>query len=180
MSHGVLIQNKVAALNIDAFNRAVISASAIDNGNVFNLLSKSSTAGSEVWLATQPATGSLVNLWMAYEPEVVQTVSGNSTYKGIDPDPRNFYNIAGDVFSAFKLQVGDIITVTADAIGGSKSSNEYVVATNEDYELNWSATTIASGVNLKLMDTTYMSIGSGSAIGTQRVTAYQFEVISVA
>ena len=43
---------------------------------------------------------------MAAEPEVVLT---DEKYKGLDPDIRNFYNVSGTVYSAFKPQVGDII-----------------------------------------------------------------------
>ncbi len=182
MSHGVLVQEKVAALNIDSLNRSCYSASSIDNGNVFNLLTKTaagtlSSTGSEVWTATAPntLTGSSTDIWMAYEPEVVVTVSGTQKFKGIDPDPRNFYNIAGDVFSAFKLQLGDLLLMTTDCLTGSVKS-AYAIVNDGVYTLLWSATTPASGIVLKYLAESYISIGTGS-IGTQRVTAYKFEVV---
>ena len=58
-------------------------------------------------------------IWMAYSPEVVVTVSGSNKFKGIDPDVRNFVNLNGDVFSAFKPQVGDILKMTVDGITGN-------------------------------------------------------------
>jgi hypothetical protein len=174
----ILVQNAVQAMNIDALNRSAISTSAdIDNGNVFYLASKSSTAGEEeVWVATQPATASGLklslsllgttylsiadgaigtqrvtayqfevvdnssNLWMAYSPEIVTvvTATGNK-YRGLTPDPREFTNIEGEVFSAFKPQVGDIITLTAEAITGTKGSNTFAVAANGAYTLAWAA-----------------------------------------
>ena len=178
MSHGILVQEKVAALNIDSYNRSVVSASAIDNGNVFNLLTRSVTgsSGCEVWTATQIATGSTVDIWMAYEPEVVLVNSGNSYYKGIDPDPRNFYNVAGTVFSAFKPQIGDILTMTADSLSSS-SKAAYAVATVGTYKLTWGANSIA-GLSLRFLSDTYLSIGSG-AIDTQRVAAFKFEVVTI-
>jgi len=174
MAYGVLIQNKVQASDVDALNRPAKCASAVENGMVFNLLTVSSTTGEEeVWVATAPATGALSNLWMAYEPEVNIT---DSKYKGLDPDPRNFIIPATKVFSAFRPQLGDIITLTGDVLTGS--ANDYAVATDADFQLNWGASAV-SGLSLKLIETTYISIGLGS-IGTQRVTAYKFEVVALA
>ena len=176
--HGILIQKSVEAENIDSLNRSVVGAVDIDNGNVFTLSSYSATAGQgEVWSAATPVTGSLANLWMAYEPEVVITLAGTKQYKGLSPDPRDFYNIAGNVFSAFKPQIGDIIVLTDEALAGTKGSNGYVVATNADMHLNWAAAAV-SGLSLKLQATTYVSIADGS-IGTQRKTAYKFEVVAI-
>lgn len=79
-------------------------------------------------------------VWMAYSPEVVTVVSGTKKYKGINPDPREFTNLSGEVFSAFKPQVGDIITITADGIGTTAiGTNTYAVAKNGQYKLDWAA-----------------------------------------
>lgn len=178
MSHNVLIQNSVQAENINALNRSAVGTADIDNGNIFYLVTKSATAGlGEVWVATQPATGSALlfsmkllgttyisiadgsigiqratayqfevvqnttGFWMAYSPEVVVTVSGSNKFKGIDPDVRNFTNLNGDVFSAFKPQIGDILTLTADGIGTTAiGTNTFAVAKNGQYKLDWAAT----------------------------------------
>jgi hypothetical protein len=175
--HGVLIPEQIAAMNVDSYNRSAYSASAssIDNGMVFSLSGKVSTSGSgaEVYKIVTPATGSLSGLWMAYSGEEV--VLTDLKYKGLDPNPRNFYNEIGKVFSAYKPQVGDIILLTAEALTGTKSSNEYVVAANGAMQLTWSATSV-EGLTYKLLGSQYISIGSG-AIDTQRVTAYEFECI---
>lgn len=174
MAYGVVIQDRVQASNVDALNRSAKSASLVENGYVCNLLTRSSTAGEgEVWVATAPATGALSNLWMVYSPEVVIT---DSKYKGLNPDPRDFSIAIGQVFDVFQPQLGDIITITADSLTGS--ANTHAVATDGDFQLNWGASAV-SGLSLKLLATTYISIGLGS-IGTQRVTAYRFEVVAVA
>lgn len=182
MSHGILNMNMTRAMNVDSLLRsAVTAADDLDNGNVVNLLTQSSTAGmSEVWLATKPLSAGtlLVNLWMVADPEVVVTYSGSSAYKGIDPNVQNFYVKGTNVFRAFMLSVGDIIELSADALGGTKGVNGFVVATNNTYKLTWAAAAI-SGVSLKLIGTTYVSLGSG-AIDTQRVTMYKFEVVALA
>jgi len=177
MAYGVVVLDKVQAMNIDALNRTAKSSALIENGMVFALSGKETGEGeTEMWTAVQPATGAnLTHLWMAYSPEIVDT---NAQYRGLDPDPRNFAHAIGDPISCFKPQIGDIITLTDDVITGTKSTNTFVVATNADYQLNWGASAV-SGLSLKLLGTTYISIGLGS-IGTQRVTAYQFEVVAIA
>jgi hypothetical protein len=175
--HGVLIPEAIAALNIDSYNRSVISsASSIDNGMVFQCTTKAWTSGSgaEVFNIAAPATGSLVNLWMAYSgDEIVLT---DSKYKGLDPDPRNFFNAQGKVFSAFKPQVGDIILLSGEAITGTVDA--YANAANTAYQLTWSATSAGTGLlSFKKLATKYISLATG-AIDTQRVTAYELECIS--
>jgi hypothetical protein len=180
MAYGVIVQTKVAALNTDSKNRAAVSAAAYENGSVGNLLTKSTTAGeSEVWVLTAPVTGALTNLWMVYEPEIDILTSGTSKYKGLNPDPRVFRNEIGDVFTVFQPALGDLITMSADAVAGTKSTNGFVVATNAAQKLTWAAAAV-SGLSLKLIaPDSYISIGSG-AIDTQRITAYLFEVVAVA
>jgi hypothetical protein len=181
-SHGVLIPVAVAALNVDSWNRSCVSASAIDNGNVLLLSTKSATAGqAEAWTASAPVTSYLQNLWMAYEPEIVTTISGTSYYKGLDPDPRNFYNAIGSVFSAFLVQMGDIVTLTADALDGAYNPGvtTHVIATNAaGIKLSWNAGIGTGQLSLKLQKVTYISVATGG-VDTQRVTAYQFEAVLV-
>jgi len=130
MAQNVLIQNQVAALNVDSYNRSAVHASAaVDNGNLVVLSALSSTAGeAEVWTALTPSTGNgLTGLWMVYEPPIVLSAS---KYKGLDPDPRNFSIPATKVFSCFKPQLNDIVTMTADGLAGTQSANTFVNATD--------------------------------------------------
>jgi hypothetical protein len=177
MAHGVLIPEQIAAINIDSLNRSVFtsSASAIDNGFVFTCTTKVNTSGSgaEVFNIATPSSGSLGGLWMAYSgDEIVVT---ESKYKGLDPDPRNFYNATSKVFSAYRPQVGDIILLTGAAIDGTV--NSYAVATASTYMLTWGANSI-DGLSYKLLGTKYISIGTG-AIDSQRVTAYELECVHI-
>jgi len=181
MTHGIIVANKIAASDIDALNRVAVSASDIDNGWVFELLTRSATSGeSEVWVATASA-GTLTNIWMAYSPEIVTTVSGSNKFKGLDSDPLNFYNIAGDMIDVFRPQVGDIITLTADSLSTASAVVEsaYAVVTSGQFKLYWSAAA-ASGLTLKYLETTYVSKPTGAIGETQRVAAYKFAVSAVA
>jgi len=177
-THNVLILNKVAAQTNPALNRSAYSASALDNGWVFNLQEQNTTVtgATEVWNAKQPATGSLIGLWMAASPEVVLSNTGTSYYRGINPDPRNFYTSASTVFDAFKPMPGDIITLTADALD-STTEQAFAVAAVTNFEFTWAAAPAGtSTMCLRYLSTTYISIGSG-AIDNQRVEAYKFEVL---
>lgn len=183
MANGVLIKNRVAAQNVDSYNRSAVASSALDinNGWIMRLDSQSASAGYlEVWNVGAPvSTGSkLKGVWMACSPEVVVTAAGTKQYKGIDPDPRDFTNIGGKVFDAFKPVVGDIITITADGVSGSPSTGLYVnPQSSGSYTLAFGASATADALNLYMIQETYVSIGSG-AIDTQRVLAYKFEVLA--
>lgn len=176
MSHAVLVKSKVAAMDVGSYNRSVVSGSdAIDNGNIFGLAAQGTSAsGLEVWTVVTPATGSLGGMWMAASPEVPITVDGTLVYKGLNSDPRNFYNVGGTPFDAIKLVVGDIVTLTVDAFDTAPSA--FAVATNATGKFTAAAGHVAGVCCLRYLATTYISIGSGN-IDNQRVAAYKMEVI---
>lgn len=176
MTHAVLIKNQVAAMNVAAYNRSVVSGSdAVDNGNVFSLAAQGSSASAaEVWTVVTPVTGSLDKLWMAASPEVPITVDGTLVYKGLNSDPRNFYNVGGTPFDAIKLVPGDIITLTLDAFDTAPSA--FAVAATGSGKFTAASGHVAGVCCLRYLATTYISIGSGG-IDSQRVTAYKMEVI---
>jgi hypothetical protein len=181
MSYGVLIPNAIMATNIDSLNRTVVDAVAIENGQVLVMGARSTTAGlSEVFEISQPASSgsNLTGLWMAYSgDEIVLT---DARYKGIDPDVRNFINAAAKPFSAYKPMLGDIITLTDDAITGTYSAGvtTHINATNADWQLNWGNSQTASVLSYKLLGVKYISLATG-AIDTQRVVAYEFECVGL-
>lgn len=178
-NHGIMIPAQVVAANVDAYVRSAKGSADLDNGNVVALSALTGVSGErEVWTAAQPATGAtLTNLWMVGEPEIVLT---DSKYKNIDPNVQNFFVASGKVFTCFRLALGDIVSLSADALGGTISTNTYVVATNGTYKLTWAASAV-SGVSLKLLATEYVSLPTTGAIGeTQRVTMYRFEVAALA
>lgn len=183
MAHAVIEMNAVASENVDALNRSAICTTApLDAGNVFQLASKSTTAGqSEVWLATAPATGALTNLWMAGEVKYIDvTTATGLTFRNIDMNPQDGFHAQNAVFDAFKPQIGDIITMTADAFTGGAigSGNTFATAANGVFTLTGGAAAI-EGLSLSLLKTTYISIGNGTLGSTQRTTAYQFEVVAI-
>jgi hypothetical protein len=181
MTHAVLVPSMIAAMNIDSLNRSVLSASAIDNGNVFAMgaeYTSASLALTEVFAISQPTAGSATGMWMAYSgDEIVLT---DAKYKGLDPDPRNFYNAAGKVFSAFKPQVGDIVVLTADGFSNTFSSHTYATGQADSYQLLWTTgdSGSAGGLTYKYIATTYISLATGG-IDSQRVAAYKLECVKI-
>lgn len=178
-NHTVLIPNKAAFKNIDSYTRPALSQQDMDNGYVFNLTGKEVTSGCEVWTVTVPATGSLSGLWMAYEPELPFVLSGTRKYNGLGTI-QDFYVSASLVFTAVKPQVGDIITVTAEAFTSGTApttTNCYANAVNGAFTLTAAAVS-GAGQSWKFLGYTYIPSADGS-IGSGRITAYQLECIIV-
>jgi len=177
--HSVLIPSMIAAMNIDSLNRSVMSASPIDNGNVFAMGAEYTSASAqltEVFAINQPTAGSGAGLWMAYSGDEIPLTDGK--YKGLSPDPRDFYSVAGKVFSAYKPQVGDIIVLTGEGFANTFSSHTYAAPIADSYLLQWESAAAATGLCYKYIATTYISIGGG-IISTGRTTAYKLECISI-
>ena len=174
MSYGVMIPVAIAATNVDAWNRsAICSASILENGGLVALLTKSSTTGeSELWTATVPATADIMKDWIVYDPELVWT----SSYRGLDPDVRNYTIAVGRTFSCFKPQTGDLILMDTDCFTGAKGVNTFANATNAQVQFVWGATQSASCISLSYVATQYISFGTG-AMDDQRQVAYLMEVI---
>ena len=178
MTHAILISTKMAAKNIDAYNRSAICAADVDNGWLVYLdgiYDPSVDGYDEVFHAKAPASGSLTNLWMAVSPENVLT---DSKYLGLDPDVRNFTNSASKVFDVKYLHPGDQFEISAQGLTGTAESAFAVAqATSGCGKWLWSAAPSGSLTSAKYLATNYISIGTGSAIGSQRVSSYLFEVL---
>jgi len=175
MAYGVINPVAVMATNVDSLNRSCVSATDVEQGGPLGLLALSTTAGeAEVWTASIPATGSLDQVWMAYDPELVWTGS----YRGLNPDVRDYIITATRIFSAFKLEENDLILMSADAFSAAKSTNTFANTTNGGAQFVWGASQSNDCVALKYRATKYFSIGTG-AMDDQRFTAYLMEVLPV-
>jgi hypothetical protein len=182
-AHGVVRFDKPQFTDLDSLNRVGVCATALDNGWVAQLLSQGTAASgqTEVWTATVPtsANSGLKNLWMAASPEIVLTTVGNNSYKGLDADPQNFSNVVGQMIDFVRLEIGDILTMTAECF--TNAQNTYAVATNNDWTLNFSGSNPGTGLTLKYLATTFISKGVLGAVSeTQQVTAYKMQVIATA
>jgi hypothetical protein len=176
-NHAVVIANKMVAKDVDSYVRPVIAQQDIDNGNIFSLTAKSSTAGeSEVWDVVVPTTGSLTGLWMALEPELPFLKNGTRQYNGLGTI-QDFYTAASTVFTAVKLSAGDIITLTAEAFA-SGSTLGFGLAKNGKFTWTGAAAiTTDVGAVIQYLGTTYIPSADG-AIASGRIAAYQYQVLT--
>ena len=177
MSYGVMIPVAIAATNVDAWNRSCISYAgqgAFENGGIVGMTTKSATVGeSELWNAYKPVTATLPYVWMVYDPELVWTGS----YRGLDPDVRNYRIEEGTTFSTFLPQVHDLVLMSADCFANSIGAYTFANALNTVPQLTWDTTQAGSyAFSMKWLATQYISIGTG-AINNQRIDAYLMEVI---
>ena len=115
MAHGFIIESMIQAKNIDALNRSVTSAIDVDGGGLVSL-AYPTTKGNDVWTASAPADGALGGLWIAYNPEVKYIDVNGKRYAGLSADIRDYTNIAGETFDAFKPKVGDELIISIDAV----------------------------------------------------------------
>ena len=179
MSNSVMIPNALAATNIDSYNRTGVSALTLYNGNMVILSAYGAASGeAEAFTAIAPSTSNgLKDVWMVYDPELVWTGS----YRGLDPDIRNFSVAAGNVFSMFRPQVGDIFTITEDGLAtgtGPAGTATHIKATDgSGVKPEWVNAVSTTVFCAKYIALSYISIGTG-AMDNQRVTAYQFEVVT--
>jgi hypothetical protein len=174
MSYGVLIPGAIQATSNDSLVKsAKCTTGALENGNVISLGALSTTAGEdEVYVAATPATASLETAiyYMVNEPVNVLT---DSKYLGLNDDPRNFNIAANKIFTCFKPKVGDEVMISADGLGGTKSSNTFVVPADNTGELTWASASTGVSLAYELKDTITQSIPEGQFYNT-RVAFYKF------
>lgn len=171
----VVIKKRVAAYNVDSYNRTAVCESTIDNGCIFKLASYSETDGEGiVWKAEQAAEAD-TGLWMATSPEVVTVTDAMGVeYRGLNVDPRAFTNIAGKMIDATKLVEGDIIEMTGDGITGI-DTNEYLVPDTTGFKLKAQGSA-GSGFCLHKIGTSILHVG-GAMIAKSHPVTYKYEVV---
>lgn len=174
MANNVVIKSRVAAYNVDAYNRTAVCAEDIENGCVFKLTKYSVNEDeSMVWQAEQ-ASATDTGLWMATSPEVVIIRDGMGVeYKGLNVDPRAFVNYAGNMIDATKLIPGDIIEMTCANITNADTM-EYLVPDTANFKLTGSATA-GTGLCLHKIGTSILHIGSSMMQDSHPVT-YKYVV----
>jgi hypothetical protein len=117
MAYGVLIESMIQAKNIDALNRSVKAEADVAGGGLLALTAPA-TQGDDVWTAEAPDS-ELGGLWIAYNPEVKYIKVNGKKFAGLSADARDYTNLAGEVFDAFKPQIGDEIVITAECVASA-------------------------------------------------------------
>lgn len=114
MANSILIESRVVAQNVDAYNKSARADVDVAGGNLVAIV-PSGKQGDDVFTAKTPAAGD--DVWMAYNPsgKYIEDAEGNK-YAKLSSDPRAYTNIAGEVFGIYKPQVNDEIVVTSDGV----------------------------------------------------------------
>lgn len=114
MANSILIESRVVAQNVDAYNKSARADVDVAGGNLVAIV-PSGKQGDDVFTAKTPAAGD--DVWMAYNPsgKYIEDAEGNK-YAKLSSDPRAYTNIAGEVFGIYKPQVNDEIVVTSDDV----------------------------------------------------------------
>lgn len=179
-AYGIVELLSVAAKNVDSYNHTFKNNDDdIENGSVFTMGDLITEDGNEIYKAVKPATGSLKGLvYMAASPvRVITELADGSKFVDLTMNPKAFINKAKEPIEGIFLQRGDKVRLSKEAIGGSKSSNKYIVATDSQYKLQWASASSEDALSLQLVnDKVYFSIPTGE-IGTQRTEAYDFIVL---
>lgn len=172
--HAVTNLDAIAAQDVNAYSSNFISASNLDNGFLVSLLTVSA---SECWTATAPNSASMTGIHMVDTPVLPFLLNGAGEKVNGLGTVRDFYTIAGEVGVARRLQLGDIVTVTGEALDSSTTADYAIPDDSGNFKLKWSAVTV-NGFYLQYLKTTTISVPDGT-IGTGRVTAYQFRVAHI-
>ena len=109
-------------------------------------------------------------VYIAYNPSEHLTEVNGKVFAGLSADPRDYVNLKGRTFTAFKPCVGDEIVVTADAITGSPTVGEFVEAGTDGKGVP-SATASAGKTSFKVTYKKNIPFPAGG-IGNEQVTAY--------
>ena len=178
MAKAIVQKTQVEARNVEALNRTAVHTAEIENGMVFLLQNYQNTAPG-VWDLVAPSTGNLSGLWMAFDEGKILVQDANSeVYSGLSKDPGLYTNIANRPFDCFKPQVGDIITMTADAIGNTRTAETLITAVDASLKLEW-AGAAGAGLTLTLIDANAKFNIPPKTFGGTVTTGFKFEVTAV-
>lgn len=175
MANTVLVLSRIAADNVDAYNRSAICDTDVMNGTVVTLENGfSETAGKGfVWTATPLGdAGKHAQYWMACTPEVNVLADGTLLYKGISVDPRNYTNVKNVEFDVFSLQIGDCVQISTPffasaqdpaTIGATAKFVEYTADTG--WKAIAEATSAYTGLRFAIRKAMPFAIGTDSEAG---------------
>ncbi len=113
--NGVIVESRIQATNIDAYNRDAVCVANVAGGGMV-ALTASAEQGNDVFTATLPTATTLGGLWMAYNPTMQLFNVDGQNYAGLSADPRSYTNIAGRTFTCFQPKVGDELVLTVDCV----------------------------------------------------------------
>lgn len=175
MANTILVLTRIAADNVDAYNRSAIATTNTMNGTLLTLETGLSTTPGKsfVFNATPLADANAhKQYWMACSPEVNVLGDGTLLYKGINNDPRSFFNPANVEFDVFAVQIGDIVQVSAPFFVANFDPGTVTGATVVEYDATnngmvakTAATKSYEGIQFKIIKSFPFVVGSESVPG---------------
>lgn len=175
MANTVLVLSRVAADNVDAYNRSAICSEDVMNGTVVTLENGFSAIAGKgfVWTATPLGDEDKhAQYWMACAPEVNVLADGTLLYKGISVDPRNYTNVKDTEFDVFSVQIGDCVQISTPffanaqdpaTIGTTAKFVEYTADTG--WKAIATATNAYNGLRFAIRKAMPFAIGTDSEAG---------------
>lgn len=175
MANTVLVLSRVAADNVDAYNRSAICSEDVMNGTVVTLENGFSEIAGKgfVWTATPLGdAGKHAQYWMACAPEVNVLPDGTLLYKGISVDPRNYTNVKNVEFDVFSVQIGDCVQLSTPffanaqdpaTIGATAKFVEFTAGTG--WKSVTEATSAYTGLRFAIRKAMPFAIGTDSEAG---------------
>lgn len=175
MANTVLVLSRVAADNVDAYNRSAICSEDVMNGTVVTLENGFSKIAGKgfVWTATPLGDEDKhAQYWMACAPEVNVLADGTLLYKGISVDPRNYTNVKNTEFDVFSVQIGDCVQISTPffanaqdpaTIGTTAKFVEYTADTG--WKAIATATNAYNGLRFAIRKAMPFAIGTDSEAG---------------
>lgn len=175
MANTVLVLSRVAADNVDAYNRSAICSKDVMNGTVVTLENGFSEIAGKgfVWTATPlDDEDKHAQYWMACAPEVNVLADGTLLYKGISVDPRNYTNVKNTEFDVFSVQIGDCVQISTPffanaqdpaTIGTTAKFVEYTA--NTGWKAIATATNAYNGLRFAIRKAMPFAIGTDSEAG---------------
>lgn len=160
------------AQNVDSKTRSAVATTTMYNGMLVTLsgVNTGTSAGmGYVWNATATTANTATDVWMVRSPEVSKTIPNN-----LFTDPRAFEIPAGTVFDVIKLEVNDIIHLSAAAFGTNQkpnTSNTFVVAAANGQYIAQANATGVTGIVFKL------ALSETIPVGQEFVEGYVLEVV---
>ena len=175
MANTILVLTRIAADNVDAYNRSAIATTNTMNGTLLTLeTGLSTTPGKSFVFNATPLTDANAHkqYWMACSPEVNVLGDGTLLYKGINNDPRSFFNPANVEFDVFAVQIGDIVQLSAPFFVANFDPGTVTGATVVEYDAvnngmvaKVAATESYEGIQFKIIKSFPFVVGSESVPG---------------
>lgn len=163
MAFAYIITKDIAAKNVDAWNRSVISTVDVPAGAALTL-----TAGADVEAPFVGAAATTGQIWMAYPSSEALLVVNGKQFAGLSADPRDYVNIAKRPYDAFRVEAGDLVGFTIDAF----NDGTLPTAVGQGIKpngLGWTQATGADDTIFNVVEITTIPFPKADGIGMEQV-----------